>query len=105
MEYSDKTLICVGCGQEFVFSVGEQIFFSEKQFKHDPKRCKPCRGKGGTTRVRVETSVNCAVCGASTTVPFLPRHDRPVLCRECFHQQRPQQRFEASVPTGALEQV
>ena len=27
----------------------------------------------------------CAACGAETRVPFLPRRDRPVYCRDCFN--------------------
>lgn len=100
MEYSDKSLICVDCGQPFVFSIGEQMFFSEKQFQHEPKRCKTCKAKGATTRVRVETSVTCAACGAPTIVPFRPTQARPVLCRVCFHN-----RGEGSVRARALEQV
>jgi CxxC-x17-CxxC domain-containing protein len=87
MEYSDKTLTCVDCGQPFVFSAGEQIYFSEKQFRHDPKHCKACKAKRVNVRACVQTTVTCAACGASTTVPFLPRHGRPVLCRACFHSQ------------------
>lgn len=30
----------------------------------------------------------CASCGKETQVPFLPRGDRPVYCRECFGQRR-----------------
>ena len=106
MEYSDKTLTCVDCGQPFVFSVGEQIFFSEKQFQNDPKRCKKCKAKRTNVRARVETSVTCAACGAPTIVPFVPREERPVLCRVCFYRQRvQQQQYEASVPAQALEQV
>lgn len=30
----------------------------------------------------------CAACGKETEVPFLPRGDRPVYCRECFGQRR-----------------
>jgi CxxC-x17-CxxC domain-containing protein len=106
MEYSDKSLTCVDCGQLFVFSIGEQIFFDEKQFRHEPRHCKTCRAKRTNMRARVETSVICAVCGASTIVPFRPRQERPVLCRVCFHQQRlQQQQHAASVPAQALEQV
>ena len=106
MEYSDKSLTCVDCGQAFVFSAGEQIFFSEKQFQHEPKHCKTCKAKRTNVRARVETSVTCAACGASTIVPFLPRQDRPVLCRVCFYKQRlQQQQYEASVQAQALEQV
>jgi len=41
----DKTLVCVDCGQEFIFTVGEQEFYKEKQLASEPKRCKPCRDK------------------------------------------------------------
>ena len=45
MEYSDKSLTCVDCGQPFVFSVGEQMFFSEKKFEHEPKHLQDMQGK------------------------------------------------------------
>ncbi len=41
----DKTLICEECGQEFVFTAGEQEFYKEKVFDNEPKRCKDCRDK------------------------------------------------------------
>ncbi len=41
----EKTLICQDCGQEFVFTVGEQEFYQEKGFANEPKRCKACRDK------------------------------------------------------------
>ncbi|MBQ9300647.1 MAG: zinc-ribbon domain containing protein, partial [Clostridia bacterium] len=28
--YEDKTLVCRDCGQEFVFTAGEQEFYAEK---------------------------------------------------------------------------
>ena len=27
----------------------------------------------------------CAACGAETRVPFVPRRDRPVYCRDCYN--------------------
>jgi CxxC-x17-CxxC domain-containing protein len=30
----------------------------------------------------------CSSCGRSTEVPFLPRNEKPVYCRECFQEQR-----------------
>jgi CxxC-x17-CxxC domain-containing protein len=30
----------------------------------------------------------CAECGISTHVPFEPRQDRPVYCRECYDKVR-----------------
>ncbi|MBI2033453.1 MAG: zinc-binding protein, partial [Candidatus Levybacteria bacterium] len=32
--------------------------------------------------------ITCANCGKTDTVPFQPKGDRPVLCRDCFRQQR-----------------
>ncbi len=32
--------------------------------------------------------VICADCGKATQVPFKPRGDRPVYCRECFQKHR-----------------
>ena len=43
MEFQDKTLVCKDCGQEFVFTAGEQAFFAEKGFENDPVRCPACR--------------------------------------------------------------
>ncbi|RLG23838.1 cytochrome C551 [Methanosarcinales archaeon] len=40
----DKTLTCQDCGEEFIFTAGEQEFFEEKGFD-EPKRCKECRDK------------------------------------------------------------
>jgi CxxC-x17-CxxC domain-containing protein len=97
MEFHDKVLKCAECGSEFVFTAGEQMFFADKGFKNEPKRCKPCK----TTRAqgvavsgaapnaqRVETKTVCSQCGKETTVPFKPTQGRPVYCRECFQQRR-----------------
>ncbi len=40
----DKVLTCEDCGEEFIFSAGEQHFYESKGFSK-PKRCKPCRDK------------------------------------------------------------
>ncbi|MFC6646232.1 zinc-ribbon domain containing protein [Granulicella cerasi] len=100
MEFVDRILRCSDCGQDFVFTAGEQIFFFDKQFKNDPKRCKPCKAKragigrsganGATTLPlsRTETRAECSSCGVETTVPFKPTQGRPVLCRSCFQLKR-----------------
>jgi CxxC-x17-CxxC domain-containing protein len=88
MEFIDRVLTCVDCAQEFVFTAGEQFFFHDKQFEHDPKHCKACKARRkGASRVRAETTTTCAGCGQRTTVPFKPTQGRPVLCRSCFQQQ------------------
>jgi CxxC-x17-CxxC domain-containing protein len=43
-------------------------------------------GYGRSERVQHETV--CSNCGRQTTVPFVPRGDRPVYCADCFRQQR-----------------
>ena len=76
MEYHDKVLKCSECGAEFVFTAGEQMFFADKGFKNEPKRCKSCKAKraesagGGSSPVRTETKTSCSQCGKETTVPF-----------------------------------
>jgi|GEM_PF-765552 len=89
MTFTDRVLKCVDCGSDFVFTAGEQLFFHEKQFQNDPKRCKKCKAKRGASgsRVRTETRTTCSDCGEETTVPFKPTQGRPVLCRACFDRQ------------------
>ena len=41
--FGDKTLTCADCNNEFVFTAGEQEFYSTKGFQHEPKRCPACR--------------------------------------------------------------
>lgn len=40
---TDKTITCKDCGEEFVFTVGEQEFYKEKGFENEPVRCPACR--------------------------------------------------------------
>jgi CxxC-x17-CxxC domain-containing protein len=92
MDFIDKILKCSDCGNDFVFTAGEQLFFHDKQFKNDPKRCKQCKIKrvaGTGNGVRTETRTVCSECATETTVPFKPTQGRPVLCRSCFQQRRP----------------
>ncbi len=90
----DRDLTCGDCSETFVFTVKDQEFFSSKGFQ-DPKRCPACRrarksdsggGRGGGERREFE--VVCAECGMTTTVPFEPRGDRPVYCRDCFNARK-----------------
>ena len=95
MEFQDKALRCVDCASEFIWTAGEQLFFADKQFKNEPKRCKACKAKranrvspGPSMRDRVETQATCSACGKDTTVPFRPTQGRPVFCKECFQQRK-----------------
>jgi len=41
-EFTERKLVCLDCGQEFIFTEGEQKFFWSKGLS-EPKRCKNCR--------------------------------------------------------------
>jgi hypothetical protein len=41
-DVADVTLACRDCGTDFIFTAGEQRFFTERGFK-TPSRCKACR--------------------------------------------------------------
>jgi CxxC-x17-CxxC domain-containing protein len=99
MEFQDKVLKCVDCNTDFLFTVGEQLFYHDKQFRNEPKRCKSCKtrtkrvsligdGFRARTAPKIETRTNCSQCGKDTTVPFRPTQGRPVLCRDCFQGSR-----------------
>lgn len=97
MPYTDKTLTCVDCGAAFTFTAGEQEFHASKGFTNEPRRCPNCRkarrgdspggGAGGGRPDRQMFTVTCASCGNQAQVPFEPRGDRPVYCRDCFQPQ------------------
>ena len=89
MIHKDKTIICKDCGQDFVFTASEQDFFEEKGFTNEPQRCKGCRdiaknNRGGGRGQREMFDAVCASCGSRCKVPFQPRDDRPVYCRDCL---------------------
>jgi CxxC-x17-CxxC domain-containing protein len=117
MEYQDKPLTCVECGQEFIFTAGEQEFYDRKGFREIPKRCRPCRearktrSPGGNSRAGGEGASGgeraprgeggrggrgsremfdavCASCGKPARVPFKPAAGRPVYCRDCYSTKR-----------------
>jgi CxxC-x17-CxxC domain-containing protein len=119
MDFVDRLLTCADCGGEFIFTAGEQLFFFDKQFKNDPKRCKPCKFKranaashagaaagthpAGSVLSRTETRTMCSECGIETTVPFKPTQGRPVLCRQCFQHKQPHAAATADLVAAASE--
>ena len=84
--YEDKTLVCKECGNEFVFTAGEQEFYAEKGFQNEPGRCKTCREarKANARASRELYTTTCARCGGEAKVRFEPKADRPVLCSACY---------------------
>jgi CxxC-x17-CxxC domain-containing protein len=108
MQFTDRILKCCDCGGDFIFTAGEQLFFFDKQFKNDPKRCKPCKarragaapkdGDAAAGSFRTETRTVCSACNVETTVPFKPTQGRPVLCRQCFQQKKAPMSVEIPPP-------
>ena len=108
MPYTDKSLTCADCGAQFTFSAEDQEYHASRGFQNEPRRCTSCRqarkaergdsggyrggggggGGYGSSERRMYPAV-CAECGQSTEVPFEPRGDRPVYCRDCFAKRSP----------------
>ena len=51
-EPEDKQLPCRICGEDFCFTVGEQLFFRERNLA-DPKRCPRCRTRKAEIRLEL----------------------------------------------------
>jgi CxxC-x17-CxxC domain-containing protein len=105
----DKSIKCIDCLEDFLWTAGEQTFFRDKGLENPPKRCKPCK-KAKTRRLDaieqakvqgkkhvIEMKAECARCGQSTTIPFYPSQGKPVYCRACFLEIK----AENSIPADA----
>jgi len=89
--YRDETLSCVDCGNSFAFTTGEQEFFAMKGFTNKPTRCTDCRAVRKARQPQTSSvgrremfRATCSQCGNVAEVPFQPRGDKPVYCRDCF---------------------
>jgi CxxC-x17-CxxC domain-containing protein len=107
MSFTDQSLYCRDCNQEFVFTAGEQEFYASRGLTNSPSRCPSCRaarksqggdrfggsrggGGGGNYREREPRqmyTVTCSSCGQEAQVPFQPRGDKPVYCSNCYQTQ------------------
>lgn len=101
---TDQILYCRDCNQEFTFTTGEQEFYASRGLTNTPSRCPSCRAarkqangfqggrssggnRGGGFRdreARPMYTATCASCGKEASVPFQPREDRPVYCKDCY---------------------
>lgn len=100
-EFEDTDITCIDCGQDFIWTSGEQLFYRDKGLQNPPKRCKECKkaknerlaaitaAQAAGVKQRIEVAVYCAKCGGYTTVPFYPSQGRPVYCRSCFLEMNP----------------
>jgi len=120
VSFQDKTLTCKDCGQEFIWTAGEQEFYASRGLQNAPTRCPTDRaarraqgggrgggggggayssgggyggGGGGYGGQREMFTATCSNCGREARVPFQPRGDKPVYCSDCFEQRRPARRY------------
>lgn len=73
-DFADKTLACLDCGSDFVFSAGEQAFFHDKGYANGKSRCSECTAAKkarfgeasgpGTAKREREARTTCFTCGA-----------------------------------------
>jgi CxxC-x17-CxxC domain-containing protein len=121
----DQVLTCIECGESFIFTAGEQAFYREKGLTHAPTRCKRCRenrraarSDGGSVGGAASRSAGaspggarelhaarCSNCGAETMVPFVPTSGRPVYCRDCYRQHRPERPAARAARPSAVASV
>ena len=45
MEFQDKTLNCVDCGTEFLWTAGEQLFFRRQEFQERTETVQELQGQ------------------------------------------------------------
>lgn len=100
-DFVDINILCIDCGSDFVWTVGEQVFFRDKGLQNPPKRCRECKqaknerissiaaAQAAGAKQRIEVAVYCARCNGYTTVPFYPSQGRPVYCRSCYLEMNP----------------
>jgi CxxC-x17-CxxC domain-containing protein len=111
LAFADKQITCRDCGNNFVFTGGEQEFYASKGLMNEPSRCPTCRSArrqsqnsmeaadgyvrygnfasfGGKTPRQMHPAT-CAECSQMTEVPFVPRGERPVYCSNCYNKIKP----------------
>ncbi len=90
--FEDKTIVCKDCGNEFVWTAGEQQFFAERGLTNQPVRCKDCRSNRNSTEPSEDDkTIVCKDCEnefvwtAGEQKFFAERGltNQPVRCKPC----------------------
>ena len=81
---------CFNCRQNRKASRGSGGYSGEERAGSGSYSAASSYGGGGSNGggQRPLHTVVCSNCGGEARVPFVPRGDRPVLCSDCFSQQR-----------------
>lgn len=90
----DQSINCVDCGQQFLFTAGEQAFYAAKGLTNAPTRCKACRelrkqqrsetprgARGGGGPARGGPARGGSARGGSAR--SVPRELHDVICADC----------------------
>jgi len=113
----DLYIDCCDCGEEFVFTAGDQEYFSQKGYE-DPKRCQGCRaarkgrrpdnfgnrrttpdhvdrrdrdrGRYNTEEVLLDERAHYKIrCRSCREEAFVPFFPKgPACCQRCHHEQK-----------------
>lgn len=101
-DFVETHILCIDCGGEFIWTIGEQVFYRDKGLQNPPKRCRECKqaknerissiaaAQAAGVKQKIEVAVYCARCDGYTTVPFYPSQGRPVFCRSCYLEMNPE---------------
>lgn len=81
----DVNLECRDCGNEFLFTVGEQEFYRAKDFEGPPTRCKPCRAQKKASRDTQKPNGNF---GGQMNYMMMDAYGNPINMFP-YQQQRP----------------
>ena len=57
MSYKDKTLYCIDCKKNYVFTVENQEYLASKGYPNEPVRCIPCRQARRNPHAQSENNV------------------------------------------------
>ena len=93
-ELEGKGLVCICCRRPFDMTEEERKMYRESGYRLPPRRCPDCRSAGRIVleredlKKKKEFPAICAMCGRETLLPFSPRGDRPVYCRDCLPRAR-----------------
>jgi CxxC-x17-CxxC domain-containing protein len=90
-----RPVLCPGCRQrDRRRRNGELVNLYMRTDSFDPFLLGENTQAGNNNRngreVRTMHDATCAACGAETRVPFVPRGDRPVYCKDCFNTRKGQ---------------
>jgi len=73
---------------------GSSRYGVRSRYSRDSEGSRFNRVSDGNRRIEL-TNVICSDCGNECEIPFKPKDSRPVYCRECFQNHKPQERNDS----------